>query len=334
MRKLLYNRWIRFAILLALIVLFFSGGRILSLGILFAGFVVWAFYLWRDKKKTGAITLAAILAIGFMAFGGMFLFAQYESIMIRWYKQQSLDEMMARIPDGKYEGEAEGRRGPIIVEVTVEDHKIKNVSALYDQDTVSIGGNAIAEMESRYAGTDKPEEVDAVTGATATAFGVMNAVRDALWKGVPDAPHPSPISDIVGWLLAFELHLITFNTFAILFIIVLFFDYTITSAIVEGTGQSLNCMDCQTCVGACPVKMAEGYPFPMTMVLRARLGDYDTVMSLSKYCVGCSKCSAKCPVGISAPSIAGAVAEFLRKQGRYEEAKFFEERIEEERKVG
>ena len=254
--------------------------------------------------------------------------------MIRWYKQQSLDEMMARIPDGEYEGEAEGKRGPIIVEVEVEDHKIKSVNAIYDQDTVSIGGNAIAEMENRYAGSDRPEEIDAVTGATATAFGMMNAVRDALWNAVPDAPKPSPISDIIHWLLTFELHMITFNTFAILFIIVLFFDYTITSALVEGTGQSLNCMDCQTCVGACPVKMVEGHPFPMAMVLRARLGDYDTVMRLSKYCVGCSKCSAKCPVGISAPSIAGAVAEFLRKQGRYEEAKFFEERIEEERKVG
>jgi ferredoxin len=244
------------------------------------------------------------------------------------------DAVLGPVADDATNEEAEGKRGPIIVEVEVEDHKIKSVNAIYDQDTVSIGGNAVAEMERLYAGSDKPEEIDAVTGATATSFGVMNAVRDALWKGVPDAPQPSPISDIVHWLMTFELHMITFNTFAILFIVVLFFDYTITSALVEGTGQSLNCMDCQTCVGACPVKMVEGHPFPMAMVLRARLGDYDTVMSLSKYCVGCSKCSAKCPVGISAPSIAGAVAEFLHKQGRYEEAKFFEERIEEEKKVG
>jgi ferredoxin len=45
-----------------------------------------------------------------------------------------------------------------------------------------------------------------------------------------------------------------------------------------------------------------------------------------EYCVGCSKCAAKCPAGISAPSVASAVAHYLRKQKR-EEAAFFEERV-------
>ena len=85
-------------------------------------------------------------------------------------------------------------------------------------------------------------------------------------------------------------------------------------------------MDCQTCVGTCPVKRAEGRLFPMEMVLRARLGDYDTVMSLSKYCVGCARCAAKCPAGISAPSVASAVAAYLRRQKKKTEAAFFEKR--------
>jgi ferredoxin len=168
-------------------------------------------------------------------------------------------------------------------------------------------------------------DVDAVTGATVVSYGTINATRDAVWKGVVDAPKLSPISKVTLWFTSLRFQRVTIHSLAVLFIVVLLFDYTIQAALVEGTGQSLNCMDCQTCVGACPVKRAEGKLFPMEMVLRARLGDYETVARLMQYCVGCSKCAAKCPAGISAPSVAAAVAQYLRKQKR-EEAEFFEER--------
>ena len=106
----------------------------------------------------------------------------------------------------------------------------------------------------------------------------------------------------------------TWNTLAILFSIILVFDYSLQPALVKGTGQALNCYNCQTCVGVCPVKIVDGEPYPMTMILAARLGDYDKVLKLSKYCVACSRCAGKCPVGDSGPSIASAAVSYLRKE--------------------
>ena len=109
----------------------------------------------------------------------------------------------------------------------------------------------------------------------------------------------------------------TFNALAILFCIVLVFDYTMQPVLVKGTGQALNCYNCQTCVGVCPVKIIDGEPYPMTMILAARLGDYEKAKYLSKFCVACSRCAGKCPVGDSRPSIAAqANAHFIRENQR------------------
>ena len=115
----------------------------------------------------------------------------------------------------------------------------------------------------------------------------------------------------------FRLDLPTFNALAILFCIVLVFDYTMQPVLVKGTGQALNCYNCQTCVGVCPVKIIDGEPYPMTMILAARLGDYEKAKYLSKFCVACSRCAGKCPVGDSRPSIAAqANAHFIRENQR------------------
>jgi len=85
-------------------------------------------------------------------------------------------------------------------------------------------------------------------------------------------------------------------------------------ALVSGTGQALNCYNCQTCVGVCPVKIVDGEPYPMTMILATRLGDYEKVKRLAKYCVACSRCAGKCPVGDSGPSIAAAAISYMRRK--------------------
>jgi uncharacterized protein with FMN-binding domain/ferredoxin len=320
--RTLNNRWLRFAVVLAITAVIFATARLVAVGGLFIGLAVWAFFRWRAGKRG----LAYALAVAVVLFGGLFLFAQYEAFKIRGYTQQNLAELMPLIPNGTYEGEAPGRRGPIVVDVAVKNGVIESVEVVEEQETVSVGGNAIENLTAQMAGEADLSKVDAVTGATYTSFGLLNAVKDALWKAVPGAPTISGPSKLVFWALSFKLHGITLNTLAILFIAALLLDYSIASALVEGTGQSLNCYDCQTCVGACPVKTVEGYLFPMDMVLAARLGDHEKVMRLAKYCVGCAKCAAKCPVGISAPSVASATATFLRKYGYEEEAEFFEER--------
>jgi len=322
--RTLSNRWLRFAVVVVVTAAIFVTARAVAVGGLFVGLAVWSYFRWRAGKRG----LAYALAVAAVLFAGLFGFAQYEAFKVRGFTQQNMAELMPLIPNGTYEGEAAGRRGPIVVEVTVKDGVIERVEVVEEQETVSVGGNALDDLTARLEGVADLSAVDAVTGATYTSFGLLNAVKDALWAAVPGAPTVSGPSRLVFRVLAFDLSGITLKTLAILFIAVLLLDYSIASALVEGTGQSLNCYDCQTCVGACPVKTVEGYLFPMDMVLAARLGDHEKVMRLAKYCVGCAKCAAKCPVGISAPSVASATATFLRKYGYEEEAEFFDEREE------
>jgi Fe-S oxidoreductase len=103
---------------------------------------------------------------------------------------------------------------------------------------------------------------------------------------------------------------------AIVFIVFLLFDYSLQSILKKDTGQSLVCYNCQTCVGACPVKMVEGLPYPMTMVLETRLGNYTRVVELAHYCVGCGRCAGKCPAGISAPRLAAAAVSLVAHEKR------------------
>jgi ferredoxin len=145
-----------------------------------------------------------------------------------------------------------------------------------------------------------------IHGGPLAARGFKQAVFDALWRNVSGFPRISRISEWAYFVASNRLTLTTANVMAILFILLLVFDYSLQPVLFRDTGQSLNCYNCQVCVGACPVKAVGPHPFPMTMVLAARLGDYRLVKELSHYCVGCGQCAQKCPVGNSAPSIAAA----------------------------
>ncbi len=316
------NRWLRLAFVLAVVALAFAGARLFALGLLYVCVAVWAFKRWREHKRGLAYVLAAALVVGVALYG----FAAFEVWSMRAWRARHFGDAVLLAADGTYEGEGTGRRGPIKVAVTVKEQKVADFEVLEYYDTIPIASAAFDELRELLQGR-ADVDVDAVTGATMTSYGAVNAARDAVWKGVADAPRLSWISKITLWFASLKVRKVTIHSLAVLFIVVLLFDYTIQAALVEGTGQTLNCMDCQTCVGACPVKRVDGKLFPMEMVLRARLGDYDEVARLMEYCVGCAKCAAKCPAGISAPSVAAAVAQYLRKQKREDEAEFFEERV-------
>jgi len=95
----------------------------------------------------------------------------------------SASPVHASYKDGVYTGSAKGHNAdvPIEVEVTVKDGKISEVKVTGQADTPRIAGPAIEAMTVAIAAANSPD-VDAVSGATNTSTGIINAVKDALKK--------------------------------------------------------------------------------------------------------------------------------------------------------
>ncbi len=86
---------------------------------------------------------------------------------------------LARVPNGTYQGEADGFLGPIKVTVTVADGKITKVVVDSHNDTPEIAGAAVDAIPDRIV-EEQNWKVDAVSGATFTSKGIMDAVKAAL----------------------------------------------------------------------------------------------------------------------------------------------------------
>ena len=87
----------------------------------------------------------------------------------------------ADIPDDAVtaKGTAQGRNGPITVEVTATQDKIYQIKVLEEDETDGIGSVAVEEMPGRIYETQSLQ-VEAVSGATITSDAIAAAVRDAL----------------------------------------------------------------------------------------------------------------------------------------------------------
>lgn len=83
------------------------------------------------------------------------------------------------IPDGTYQGVANGLMGPIKVSVTVKGGKITAVEVLENSETPAIAGKALKDIPASIVSSQKVD-VDTVSGATYTSKGIIEAVRNAL----------------------------------------------------------------------------------------------------------------------------------------------------------
>lgn len=86
---------------------------------------------------------------------------------------------LSKVPDGQYQGSAQGFMEEITVQVTVSGGKITQVEILSQGDTPSIAGPALKGIPEAMVNQQKVE-VDTVSGATFTSKGIIGAVRNAL----------------------------------------------------------------------------------------------------------------------------------------------------------
>lgn len=132
-------------------------------------------------KRVGRILLVIVCIIG-VAVGGVRLAMDRQ--VTKMYAQLDAVAVVApeQVADGTYEGTAETPLVKVTVEVTVQDHAIREIKLLRHENGQGAPAEAmLPEMLSR-----NTSEVDTISGATLSGKAIRAAVRDALAKGAED----------------------------------------------------------------------------------------------------------------------------------------------------
>ena len=97
---------------------------------------------------------------------------------MRSTRKSSVSFSGAQLADGSYEGTASGCKGDITVSVTVSGGKVTDIAVVSQSDTPQFFSQAQSVLTDI---TDSQSlDVDAVSGATYSSSGLINAVADAL----------------------------------------------------------------------------------------------------------------------------------------------------------
>lgn len=295
--------------------LVFAGARLLTLALL----AVFLFMAACAALKKNSVFLTVFMVL--CALGLLFhILSMIDTARVSRYREAHMPPEPSSARDGVYTGTGQGPRGPTHVRVTVHDGVIRDIALTDYLDALSIDRESIDFVREQILARNSLELNPDLIDRTPAVRGFYDAVSNALWNADPGLPAVSPLTRLTYFFTRHHFSRFTFNALAIVFIVFLLFDYSLQSVVRQDTGQSLTCYNCQTCVGACPVKMVEGVPYPMTMVLETRLGNYPRVAELARYCVGCGRCAGKCPAGISAPRLAAAAVSLAAHEKRLREA--------------
>lgn len=129
-------------------------------------------------KRVGKTLLVIACVIG-IAVGGIRLVMDRQ--VGKMYAQLDAVAVAApeQVADGTYEGTAETPLVKVTVEVTVQDHILREIRLLRHENGQGAPAEAmLPEMLSR-----NTSEVDSVSGATLSSKAIRAAVRNALAKG-------------------------------------------------------------------------------------------------------------------------------------------------------
>lgn len=132
-------------------------------------------------KRVGKTLLVIACVIG-ITVGGVRLAMDRQ--VTKMYAQLDAVAIVApeQVADGTYEGTAETPLVKVTVEVTVQDHAIREIKLLRHENGQGAPAEAmLPEMLSR-----NTSEVDTISGATLSGKAIRAAVRDALAKGAED----------------------------------------------------------------------------------------------------------------------------------------------------
>jgi len=130
------------------------------------------------KGKVEAITAATISSRAVLD-GAKKLYGLYGDFLTYLKKI----EILKYVRDGTYTGEGKGFNGLIKVKVTVRNHRIVEIAILDQQEVVEYWSR-VREKIPREILEKQNLDVDVVTGATYSSKGLMEALNNALEKGV------------------------------------------------------------------------------------------------------------------------------------------------------
>ena len=132
-------------------------------------------------KKAGRILLVIACIIG-IAVSGVRLAMDKQAGRMAAQLDAVAVVAPERVSDGVYEGTAETPLVKVAVEVTVQNHTLREIRLLRHENGQGAPSEAmLADMLSR-----NTSEVDGVAGATLSSKAIRAAVRDALARGAAD----------------------------------------------------------------------------------------------------------------------------------------------------
>jgi uncharacterized protein with FMN-binding domain len=128
----------------------------------------------------GAIAL--VLAFSGCASEGLKSGGVVRFLRENFFSPQSGGVSPANCRDGVWEGLGRGYRGNILVRLTVAGGLIRDIEIAEHGEDPAVGGEAMAELLEQVLAYG-PAETEAVSGATESSRGFLNAVEDALRRG-------------------------------------------------------------------------------------------------------------------------------------------------------